>query len=282
MSAVSWVSPDWVRDHLSDPDILLLDPRRPMKYMSGHLEGAVNLPVYTAFDEQARLLEPESLARWAADAGVSGDRTPLLYDSTDGQNGAMLSWILRYLGCPKVLLMDTFFEGWAESGGEVFYRPVPPTPAQFYPAIDETIRARWEDLSQGASAALLDFRSRAEYSGENGEPGTGGHIPGALHLEWRALVGEDNAYLLPNNALASLFQPLLSTHPTHPDSPTQTAHPEPVEGRAEDATPVIAYCRTGPRASLGFLALSKLGYSPRLYDGSITDWNRHDGPLEAS
>jgi thiosulfate/3-mercaptopyruvate sulfurtransferase len=230
-----------------------------MKYMSGHLEGAVNLPVYTAFDEQARLMEPESLARWAADAGLSNDRTPLLYDSVDGQNGAMLSWIIQYLGCPKVLLMDTFFEGWKADGGDVFYRPVSPTAAEFSPTINEAIRARWDDLSQGSSGPLIDFRSEKEYSGQDGEQGTGGHIPNAAHLEWRSLVGENNAYLAPDDHLTSLFNPLL-----------------------RDSEGPVAYCRTGPRASLGFLALSKLGYSSRLYDGSMTDWLRHNGPLETS
>ena len=38
----------------------------------------------------------------------------------------------------------------------------------------------------------------------------------------------------------------------------------------------------GPEPSLGFLALTKLGYTPKLYDGSITDWLRHNGPLETS
>ena len=51
---------------------------------------------------------------------------------------------------------------------------------------------------------------------------------------------------------------------------------------AADSGDVVAYCRTGPRASLGFLALSKLGHTPKLYDGSITDWLRHNGPLETS
>ena len=154
MSPVTWVTPDWVLEHLADPDIILLDPRRPMKYMSGHLQGAVNLPVYTAFDEEARLMDPEPLARWAADAGLTNNRTPLLYDSVDGQTGAMLSWVLQYLGCPEVLLMDTFFEGWAKAGGEVFYRPVTPTPAEFSPTTNESIRARWEDVSQASNASL--------------------------------------------------------------------------------------------------------------------------------
>ena len=71
------------------------------------------------------------------------------------------------------------------------------------------------------------------------------------------MVGEDNAYLLPDDKLASMLRPLTS-----------------------DSEEAIAYCRTGPRASLGFLALSRLGYSPRLYDGSMTDWLRRGGPLE--
>ena len=50
--------------------------------------------------------------------------------------------------------------------------------------------------------------------------------------------------------------------------------------RPDSGEAIVAYCRTGPRASLGFLALSKLGYSPRLYDGSMTDWLRRGGPLE--
>ena len=73
------------------------------------------------------------------------------------------------------------------------------------------------------------------------------------------LVGENNAYLAPDDTLASMLRPL-----------------------AADSGEVVAYCRTGPRASLGFLALSKLGYTPKLYDGSITDWLRHNGPLETS
>ena len=204
---VTWVAPDWVAGHLDDADVLLLDPRRPMKYMSGHLKGAVNLPVYTAFDGEARLFEPNVLAAWAADAGLSNGVRPLLYDSFDGQNGAMLSWILQYLGCPEVLLMDTFYEGWAADGGEVFYRPVPPTPAHFTPSLNESIRARFSDVGGGGSAALVDFRSEPEFTGEDSDPGQGGHIPGAAHVQWRSVVGDNNAYLKTGDELSALLQP---------------------------------------------------------------------------
>ena len=160
---------------------------------------------------------------------------------------------------PRSCSWTPSIEGWKASDNAVFYRPVPPTAGEFSPSVNESIRARWEDLSNSTTASLIDFRSKAEYTGEDDKTGSDGHIPSARHLEWRSLVGEDNAYLfgLTLITLASMLRPLTS-----------------------DAGDTIAYCRTGPRASLGFLALSKLGYSPRLYDGSMTDWLRRGGPVE--
>jgi 3-mercaptopyruvate sulfurtransferase SseA len=49
------VTAPWVEQHIDDPHILLLDPRRPMRYLQGHLKHAVNLPVYKAFDADGKL-----------------------------------------------------------------------------------------------------------------------------------------------------------------------------------------------------------------------------------
>jgi 3-mercaptopyruvate sulfurtransferase SseA len=53
---LTFVDTAWVTERIDSVEILLLDPRRPMKYMQGHLKNAVNLPVYRAFDENNRLL----------------------------------------------------------------------------------------------------------------------------------------------------------------------------------------------------------------------------------
>jgi 3-mercaptopyruvate sulfurtransferase SseA len=42
----------------------------------------------------------------------------------------------------------------------------------------------------------------------------------------------------------------------------------------------VAYCRIGPRAALGYLALSQLGIGVRLYDGSFAQWSRTALPVE--
>src|SRR6059036_1707319 len=103
---VTFVTADWVAARLNSPDILLLDPRRPMKYLQGHLKNAVNLPVFRAFDADAKLLPDDHLQQWIGAAGLDDRTTPVIYDSYDGQNGAMLTWLLEYFGRSDVHVLN--------------------------------------------------------------------------------------------------------------------------------------------------------------------------------
>src|SRR2546428_12922107 len=125
------VSMEWVAERLGQTGFTLLDPRRPMKYLSGHLPGATNIPVYKAFGADGLLLTPELLARFLGDAGFGDDSGAVLYDSPEGQNAAMLAWILEYLGRSDVYLMDSFFDAWKGEGREVVYKALPPIPKHF-------------------------------------------------------------------------------------------------------------------------------------------------------
>ncbi len=90
-----FVSTAWVAERLDDPNYVILDPRRPMKYMSGHLRNAVNLPAYKSFDENLSLLPVDFLAKSTGAAGLDNQHTPILYDSYDGQNSSAIAWILE-------------------------------------------------------------------------------------------------------------------------------------------------------------------------------------------
>src|SRR5713226_4461827 len=92
------VAPAWVAERIGTREITLVDPRRPMKYLAGHLPGAINIPTYQAFGDDGSLLAPEALADLIGGAGLADETTPVLYDSPEGQNAAMLAWILEYLG----------------------------------------------------------------------------------------------------------------------------------------------------------------------------------------
>ena len=250
----------WVAERIGDPDALVLDPRGYMKYLAGHIQGAVHLKAANLFGDDGKLLAPDEIAAQFAAAGLSNSTVPIVYDSYDGQSGALLAWALEYLGVSDVYLMATFFEGWKAQGRGVFYRPVAPSPAEFAPAVNSGVRALMADVRERGAAQLLDVRTRAEYLGGLDVDARPGHIPGALHLMWRDFVGEDERYLAPEaEARAALASAGIS------------------EGES-----VIAYCRSGMRAALGYLALRQLGIPARLYDGSYAEWSASDLPVEAA
>ena len=119
------VSADWVADHIGRPGHLIIDPRSAMRYLMGHLRGAVSVPFKKLQGPDGRLGPPEQLAAAFGDAGLGDDVVPVLYDHQDGRNAAMAAWVLEYLGREDVHIMDLLYDAWKEQGREVLYRPVP-------------------------------------------------------------------------------------------------------------------------------------------------------------
>ncbi len=251
------VSAPWAEERLNSPSFLFLDPRRPMKYLQGHLKNAVNLPLFRAFNARGELLPEEELRKWVEAAGLGEGRVPVVYDSYDGQDGAMLAWILEYLGCPQVCILNIFFERWVQEGREIFYKPVTPLAAGFTSHVRPEVRVTLEELRGGGPFKLVDFRSREEYAGQVDWDGRPGHIPGAVNVVWQNLLGEAQEVLAPQEKIKRLL--------------------EDAGVRREDQ--VVAYCRTGRRAAVGYLALKQCGYRVRLYDGSYAEWVQKGMPV---
>ena len=263
---VEFVSADWVESQLGSPDFLLIDPRGPMRYMQGHLRGAVNLPAVRLFGRDNKLLSVYEMAEYFGSVGVGNDTPVTFYDGGDGRNAAMATWALEYLGHTDIRIMDTFFETWAAQGREKLYRPVKPTANQLEAKLNQQLRATLEDVSQasesataGDAAALLDLRSQDEFGGLPEVDERPGHIPGAVNLVWQYLVDGNDSYLRSEGELREMLA---------------------ARGIGE-GKPVIAYCRSGIRASVGYLALKQLGYDVKLYDGSYLEWMNQGMPVEA-
>ena len=137
----TFVSADWVSEHIGRPGYLVIDPRSAMRYLMGHLRGAVNVPFKKLQGPDGRLGQPEQLAAAFGEAGLGDDVTPVLYDHQDGRNAAMAAWVLEYLGRDDVHIMDILYESWKDQGREVLYRPVPTEPKLFSPRLNPSVRA---------------------------------------------------------------------------------------------------------------------------------------------
>ncbi len=254
----TFVSADWVEEHMGRPGYLVVDPRSAMRYLMGHLRGAVSVPLKKLQDPESRLRSPEELAGVFGAAGLSDDVVPILYDGQDGRNAAMHTWILEYLGRDDIHIMDLLYDRWKDEGREVLYRPVAAEARNFTPHMESGIRATLENAAEPGDARLLDTRSAEEYRGEVEMDIRPGHIPGAIHLAWSELAGREGRLLIEPERLE---QALSSVDISRRDS-------------------VIAYCRSGLRASLPYLAMKQAGYDVRLYDGSYAEWMESDRPVE--
>ncbi len=254
------VDGQWLNDHLTDPKLTILDPRPPVKYLAGHIPGAVNLPVSRVFDGKTlELLSEEKLAQTLGEGGVGTDSAVALYDGYDGQNAAMLAWVLEYLGHPEVKILSRFVESWEEEGGEVRYRPVMSSPRVFHAKPNLNVRAFWGELKTG-DRKLLDLRSQDEFHGNTTTETRQGHLPGAVNLPWTSLLGSNGQFLQPGQKLEEIL--------------TRAGL-----GRQDQ---IVTYCSFGPRATIGYLALQQQGYrSVRVYDGSFHQWSQMlDLPVE--
>ncbi len=255
---VTFVTADWVSDHIGQPGYLLIDPRSAMRYLMGHLPGAVSVPYKKLQGSNGRLGPPEQLAAAFGDAGLGYDIIPIFYDHHDGRNAAMAAWVLEYLGRTDVHVMDLFFDTWKEQGREVLYRPVKAQPSSLSPHLNPSVRATTADVAAPGDAKLLDTRTSEEFLGQAEADLRPGHIPGAVNVPHSDMTGAEGKLLIEPDLLRSR----LSAAGIAPQEP------------------VVAYCRSGVRASLAYLSMRHAGYNVRLYDGSFAEWMESSNPVE--
>jgi thiosulfate/3-mercaptopyruvate sulfurtransferase len=97
---------------------------------------------------------------------------------------------------------------------------------------------------------LLDARSQAEFGGASG------HIPGSKNVNWiDGQVSRENTSLHSEDALRKLYE---------------------AAGLTPDKQ-VVTYCNSGMQASVSYFTLKYLGYDVKLYDGSLSEWNKTPG-----
>ena len=128
------------------------------------------------------------------------------------------------------------------------------------------VRATKEQLleiiaNNTGDTCIWDARSKEEYNGTKALAAKGGHIPGAIHLEWTETLDKKNSLRLKdkNNLTKLLTKKGISPEKT-----------------------VISHCQTHRRSGLTYIVAKLLDYpNNRAYDGSWSEWgNASDTPIE--
>ena len=270
------VDTDWVADHLSDPQVRLVESNEDiLLYNQGHIPGAVKIDWISDLNDPVvrDYLDKARFEQLLAAKGISNNTTVVFYGDKNNWWATYAFWVFKLFGHKDARILNGGRAKWIAEGRELT-RDVPKYPQGTYTAPerdDATIRAFRDEVKAHitkSGVALVDVRSPQEYSGERThmpeypQEGTlrGGHIPTAVSIPWAQAVKEDSTF-----KSADDLQTLYGSKGVTPEKD------------------VIAYCRIGERSSHTWFVLTYLlGYPQvRNYDGSWTEWGNGVGlPIE--
>jgi thiosulfate/3-mercaptopyruvate sulfurtransferase len=268
MSFGPLVGADWLRAHLSDPDMRVIDFRWYLggrngrdEYSRGHIPGAVFVDLEAVTGEQdsnARGRHPlPSAAQFQSEmrkAGVSENTKVVVYDDVGGSVAARLWFLLGWFGHDARAVLDGGMQAW---GGPLETSATSPSAGSFQSTEpDRALIVDFDDVCRLDGVPVLDARAGDRYRGEK-EPvdPKAGHIPGALSAPWTDNLGPDGRFKSAAE-LRELFATL-----------------------GADGG-VVVYCGSGVNATHHLLAMEVAGlHNGRLYAGSWSDWSQRDSPV---
>ncbi|MDP2822771.1 MAG: sulfurtransferase [Sulfuritalea sp.] len=259
-----------VEDLAAHPEWRVFDCRHDLQnteygrqaHARGHIPGALFLHldedlsgVANGSNGRHPLPEVAAFARRMSDCGVDATIQVVAYDNEGGIFASRLWWLLRWLGHPRVAVLDGGLAGWKRSRRALEETVPTVIPRQFTPhPQDMTVDVRQvlADLPS-ERMLILDARSPERFRGENEtlDP-VGGHIPGALNRFYFDNLDDDGCFFKPVEELRAEFTALLG-------------------GR--HAAQVVQQCGSGVTACHNLLAMELAGRSgSKLYPGSWSEW----------
>lgn len=264
------VSADWLRRHVGDGDLRLIDFRWYLDgrsgvdaYRSGHIPGAV----FVDLDGEVTGHGPDGAGRHPLPSGPAFERAMrqagvdrgsqvVVYDDQSGFVAARLWWLLRYFGHEDVAVLDGGLRAW---DGLLEEHEVRPEAGDFVAAPPRLDMKMDFEAVRGldGSRVLLDARAGERFRGEvepiDPKPG---HIPGARSAPWSGNLDPEGRFRAPEE-LRSRF----------------------ADRGVASGDDVVAYCGSGVSACHNLLALEIAGLpGATLYPGSWSDWSSRDAP----
>jgi len=273
------VDTNWLKQNISDKNLVIIDTRKNKEYKKGHIKGAINYPKSTYF--QGRLGNipklPNTLEQMQSmlqKAGVQEDSMIVFYsagklnkDFADSASGIWNTWLY---GFKNTALLDGGFAKWTYEKNNISNSS--PTPIQSeleLESYDKSIIASSTDIQEAIyndDIQITDARVTEFYTGidKRKDLARHGRIPTAkLTPVIRYVNYNKNYFTLVSKEIAN-----------------KTLHNSGYG--VELDKPLNIYCNTGHKArGLWFISKFIIGMKDvKVYDGGIVEYSRTLLPME--
>jgi len=250
------VSTDWLKENISNPNLVILDTRPKTMFLYGHLHNAQSLSVdkVIRFDEFGSnlVIEQEKIVEFFNSLGIDETKTVVLIGDSMDPSAARIAWTLLYFGHEKTFLLDANASDLQKYGFELSKQISIVKSTLFTPKINSKIRMESDLLKDNLNNfEILDARSPQEFMG--------GHLPNSKLVPFTDGLGFDGKLFRDSEYLKTMFS----------------------QNQISKDKEIVCYCMHGHRASSLFLQLKIAGFDKvKLYDGSFVEWYGKRLPLE--
>lgn len=243
-------------------NLIIVDLCSGALYRQKHVPGAVHLQPDTLMAGTApypgKLPEMEQLENIIRYLGISAHSHVVIYDDEGGGWAGRFAWTLDLLGYHNWSYLNGGIVAWIKEGFVTEAQANQPVPSETTISIanSEVLISADEIIGQldNPDYVVWDARSPGEYSGDMVRSARGGHIPGAINIEWTELMDRQRNLRIRDDAEAILAAAGL--------------------GREKS---VITHCQSHHRSGFTYMVARILGYKNiSAYDGSWAEWGSLD------
>jgi len=259
------ISPEQLKQQLTQQGLIILDARTPEAYTAGHIKNALSFPIDLTYHNKkmnGKITQPTTMQTLFRMRGITKGSPIVVYDTGEIVDAARLFWVLEVYGLSNVKILDHGYDYWLDKKYPISLQLSSNAPSNYIATLNHKRLASkftTQLATRNSNQIVIDARNISDYIGKTSSAKRFGHIPTAVHIAASHNLSSSNKqlHLKPLNELEKLYSSIPKTKK------------------------VVIYCAVGRVSATNYLALRELGYDVSNYDASWNEWGNDDRlPIE--